>query len=40
MVVNTAVPVAVHDHVHFTGAGHAVVGIRSEDAAIGQIPEA
>ena len=39
MVMNSAVSVAVHDHVHLTGAGHAVVCVRAVDAAIRQIPE-
>ena len=39
MVMHAAVAVAVHDHVHLTGAGHAVVGVGAVDAAVGQGPE-
>ena len=39
MVMNAAVAVAVHDHVHLAGAGHAVVGVGAVDAAIGQVPQ-
>ncbi len=40
VVMHAAVAVAVHDHVHLAGAGHAVVGVAPVDAAVGQLPEA
>ncbi len=40
MVMHAAVAVAVHDHVHLAGAGHAVVGVGAVDAAVGELPEA
>ncbi len=35
-----AVAVAVHNHVHLAGAGHAVVGVCAVEVAVGQFPEA
>ncbi len=39
VMVHAAVAVAVHDHVHLAGAGHAVVGVGAVDAAVGERPE-
>ena len=35
VVMHAAVAVAVHDHVHFAGTGHAVVGVGAVDTAVG-----
>ena len=40
MVMDAAVAIPMHDHVHFACAGHAIVGIRPVDTAIGKPPEA
>ncbi len=40
MVMDPAVAVAMHDHVHLAGARHAIVGVGAEDAAVGQLPKA
>ena len=34
VVVNPAVAIAVQDHVHLAGAGHAIVGVGAVDALI------
>ena len=38
VVMHTAMPVAVHDHVHLAGARHPVVGIGAVNAAVGELP--
>jgi hypothetical protein len=40
VVVYAPVAIAVHDHVHFAGARHAVIGVAAVDAAVSQMPEA
>lgn len=40
VMVHAAVAVAVHDHVHLAGAGHALIGVGAVDAAVGELPHA
>lgn len=40
VVVDAAVPIAMHDHVHLAGASHAIVGIRAVDTEVGELPDA
>ncbi len=40
VVMNTAVAVTVHDHVHLAGAGHAVISVSAIDAAVSELPQA
>jgi hypothetical protein len=39
-MMHATVAVAVHDHVHLAGAGHAVIRVRAVDAEIRELPNA